>query len=111
MNPHWFQYGSGSESSFYLNADAIRIQPAKPMRIHADPDHGQSLSLQKNILKVRYVIGQKHTYEGTKAFLKGRKPGQFWSIFMLKDPDPHSQCGSGSGFPILIQDSQMNVDP
>jgi hypothetical protein len=45
----------------------IRIQGAKPMRIrilvsqtNADPDPG---------------LTQKHTYDGTKVFLKGRKPG------------------------------------
>jgi hypothetical protein len=32
----------------------------------------------KNILKVGKV--KKHTYEDTKAFLKGRKPGLFVKI-------------------------------
>jgi hypothetical protein len=37
------------DPAFYLNAVPfqIRIQGAKPMRIHADPDPGQTLPSQK----------------------------------------------------------------
>ncbi len=44
---------------------------------HADPDPGCNKRLNfymKNKLKVDTIIGQKHTYEGTKAsILEGRK--------------------------------------
>ncbi len=55
---------------------------------------------------LRVGIRSKHTYEGSKDFSKGKKPGLFvnfgqfqWSV-------------SGSAFPILIriQDSQINAD-
>jgi hypothetical protein len=39
------------------------------MWIHADPGTGQSQKV-KNILKVSNTIGQKHIYEGTKAFFE-----------------------------------------
>jgi hypothetical protein len=52
------------------------------------------------------LIGQKHAFEGTKAFLKGRKPdffvnfGQFsWTWIRIRNPstDPDTgqpnQCG------------------
>jgi hypothetical protein len=53
-------------------------------------------------------MGQKHTCESAKAFLKGRKTGficKFWSISMTP--------GSEFVFPIRIriQDSQINADP
>jgi hypothetical protein len=63
---------------------------------NADPDPGSKTSTypksqksqkieisHKNILE---VLGQKHTYEGTKACLKGRIPGYlliFWESSML----------------------------
>jgi hypothetical protein len=47
------------------------------------------------------VIGQKHPYEGKKAFSKGRKPGLFVNFGQLPDPDPDpgrlKQCGSEPG--------------
>ncbi len=48
------------------------------MRIHADPvpDPGQKSNYSmKKIFKVQVIGKKKYTYEGTKAFLKGRKPG------------------------------------
>ncbi len=61
----------------------IRIHEAKPMRIQADPDPDQNCESQK----VEFFLA-----------LKGRKHFfcKFWPIFMLPDPDPHSQYGSGS---------------
>jgi len=58
-----------------------------------------------NYLLVKYILKtrQKHNYEGTKAFLKGRKPGLFvnygqfsWSWIRIRvripcmDPEPNS---------------------
>jgi hypothetical protein len=75
------------------------------MRIHADPDPGQTLKSQKvEILHdryciLKYAIGQKHTNEGTKALFKGR----------LQNP------GLSVNFVLLpctwIQDCQINADP
>jgi hypothetical protein len=84
VDPHLFQCGFGSV--FFISVRIqirIRIQGAKPMRIHADldPDLFQTLKSQK----VEFFLGQLFkvgtgnvsknikTYEGTKAFLKGRK--------------------------------------
>jgi hypothetical protein len=81
------------------------------MRIHADPYPGQTLIksqklkfFMKNILKVGTlrVIGQ-HTQEGTKAFLKDKKPGLFVNFGQF------SCSGFGSELPmgIQIQDTQI----
>ncbi len=84
------------------------------MRIQADPDPDQTFESQKvEFLHEKYTQGRwkvkKHSYEGTKAFLKGRKPGLFVSFGQFPcsfiririsntDPDPrqHNECGSGS---------------
>ncbi len=75
--PQWFQWGSGS--SFLSHC-----QGAKTMRIHADldPDPGKNLKSQKvefymKIFLKQIIYKKKHTYKGTRAFLKGRKPGLF----------------------------------
>ncbi len=95
----------------------IQIQGAKPIRIHADPEPDQTSKSQKvefymkNIPYLKKVIGQKTygTYEGTNAFLKGRKPESF-----LNFGNFHA-TGSGSAFRIRIrfriQDSRINADP
>ncbi len=96
MDPHWFR----SRISM-----RIRIQGAKPMRIHATLDTVQTLKSQKvkfsikNVLKVCKNL-KKHTYEGTKAILKGGN--QVWVNF--------DAPGFGSAFPIRIriQDRQIN---
>jgi hypothetical protein len=56
---------------------------------------------------LKKVKDQKHTYGGTKAFSKGRKPGLFENLANFHAP------GSGSAFPtrIRINSSQMNADP
>jgi hypothetical protein len=89
----------------------IQIQEDKQLRIQADPDPGQTFKSQKvefymkNLLKVgdRSKNIPYRTYQGTKAFLKGRIC-KFWVNF-------HASV-SGSAFPIRIwiQDSQMNAD-
>ncbi len=72
--------------AFYLkknaDADPDPDQGAKPMRIHTDLNHGQTLKSQiveflllKYILKL--VIGLKNIPTKVKAFLKGRKSGLF----------------------------------
>ncbi len=53
----------------------IRVQKDKPMRIHADPEPGQTLRervefYMKNLLKVDTVNGQKHI----PMKVPGRKP-------------------------------------
>ncbi len=71
------------------------------MRIHADPDPGQTsqkVEFSHEYTQCRQQVN-KHTHEGTKALAKGRKPGlfvNFWSLSILLDLDPHSQYGSGS---------------
>jgi hypothetical protein len=84
VDPNWFQCGSWS--SIYLNTNP-------------DPDPGQTFKSQKvEFLDEKYNKSwqevKKYTYEGTKAFLKGRFIWKFWSISML--PDPQSQYGAGS---------------
>ncbi len=129
VDPHWFQCGSGSR---FLIIMRIRIQlfnhnadpdldPGSHINADPDPDPGQTLKSQKvdfymkNMLKVRNR-SKKYTYEGTKAFLKGRKPGLFenfsqftcsWIRIRIRIPNTNSdlgqsnECGSmccGSGF-------------
>jgi hypothetical protein len=91
--------------AFHLNAD-----PDPGIQTNADLDPGQILKSQKveffheNMLKVS-KRSKKHTYEGTKAFLKGRKPGLFVNFGQYPS----------SAFPIRIririQDSQFKADP
>jgi hypothetical protein len=54
------------------------------------------------------TTGQKHTYDGTNAFLKDKKTVffKFCSISML--PDPHSQYGSRSR---TAKGKQIQADP
>jgi hypothetical protein len=94
VDPHFFH--ADPDPVFFITMRIqirIWIQGAKPMRM-----------LREEYRYLQKGIGQKtiHTiYEGTKAFLKGRKPclfDNFWSASMLLDldPDPHSQYGFGS---------------
>jgi hypothetical protein len=97
----------------------IRIQlfsGGKPMRIHAnpdpdpDPDHTLS-SLKVDFLhESLYVIGHKICICMYKYFFERLEIGficKFWSISLLLDPDPHSQCGSGTGSTTLLG-TQLN---
>jgi hypothetical protein len=60
-------------------------------------------------MQIRKVDNRsKHTYEGTEAFLKGRKPGLFVNFSLLLDPDQHSQYGSGSK---TANGLRIQVDP
>ncbi len=91
-------FNADPDPAFYLNADPdpafffiskrirIRIQEAKLMRIQADPDPGQTVTyVTKSLIftckiyllkvPVGNVVGKKITYEGTNAFLKGKKSG------------------------------------
>jgi hypothetical protein len=47
---------------------------------------------------------EKHTYEGTKAFLKGRKPGLFIHLVIFHAP------GSGSAFPVRIRVQEIQIN-
>ncbi len=75
-----------------------RIQRAKPMRFHADPDPGQTISTQIN-LYMENLLYAGPTYLGTDAFQKGwnsslfvnfvQFPGSWIRIRIAKtDPDP-----------------------
>jgi hypothetical protein len=54
----------------------IRTQGAKPMQIKTNPYPGQTLNFYIK-KKLKYLVGEKNTYEGAKAFLKDQKPGLF----------------------------------
>ncbi len=83
----------------------IRIQEAKPTRVYADPDPGQTFKSQKSdflhekygILKVPVGNRSKniHTKVQKPFWEKTRFIFKFWTTFMLLDPDPHSQYESG----------------
>jgi hypothetical protein len=83
----------------------IRTQGDKPVRIRILISHKKLNFYMKIYLK--FAKGKKHTYKGTKAFFKGRKPGLLVSFGQF-----HAS-GSGSAFPIRIriQNKQMNADP
>jgi hypothetical protein len=87
----------------------IRIQGAKPMRIHAascGSGYGSWSDFKVTkieILHEKYTYSgkrvKKHTYEGKKAFLEGRKRGLFLNfgrfpcslvriLYSYTDPDP-----------------------
>jgi hypothetical protein len=55
VDPHWFQNADpDSDTALYLNADPD--PGAKPMRILADPDQGQTLKSQKvKFLHEKYI--------------------------------------------------------
>ncbi len=56
----------------------------------------------ENILKVDTVVGKKHTFEGTTAFLKGRTPltpGLFYLLILFK----FVAHGFGSAYQIRIR--------
>ncbi len=102
MDPH---RDPDPDPAFYSMRIRIRVQGPKPMHTHADLDPCQTLKSQNvKILHEKYtyllnvVKVIKHTYEGTKAFLKGRKPGLFVNFgqFHAQGPDPGqpNQCGS-----------------
>ncbi len=97
---------------FFLNTDP---DPGSQTNAdpNPDPDPGQTFRLyMKNMLKVGTVVGQKHTYEVRKAYLKGRNPGLFVNFCQFRcswiriripntdsvsDPGQTNKCG-GSGF-------------
>ncbi len=79
----------------------IRMQGAKPMRIHADPDPGHTLKSQKVELLhyLKYVIVQNKTHtvplylRRYNRLLNGRKPVHLWIWSISRniantDPDP-----------------------
>jgi hypothetical protein len=78
----WIRIGlnANPDSAFYLSADPDTDPDLDPgSQTNADPGgsgsgSGQTFKsqkvefLHKNVFKVGMVIGEKHTYEGTKAF-------------------------------------------
>jgi hypothetical protein len=98
-------FNADLDPAFYLNAD-----PDPGSQTNADPDPypdsdpGQTLKSQKVEFYVENIfqVGTRSSktcgiYEGTKAFLKGRKPGFFVNF---------------GRFPCSwIQDSHANADP
>jgi hypothetical protein len=79
--------------AFYLDADP-ETDPDPGSQTDADPGGPGSRSWSDFYCKSQKVKVKKHTYEGIKAFLKGRKPGLLLNFNHF--PDPHSQNGSGS---------------
>jgi hypothetical protein len=56
----------------------IQIQRPKPMRYHADSDPSQTFKKFRYLKQVPSTGNRsKKSYQVTKAFLKGRKPGLF----------------------------------
>jgi hypothetical protein len=97
MDPQ-FRIDSNADPAFYLNAD-----PGLGSQTNADPDPGRTTQSQKveiylhKKIYLQLVITHTNAYEGTKAFLKGRKPGY---LLILVSFDAF---GSGSGFPMQIR--------
>ncbi len=118
-----FNGDSDPDPAFYLNADPdlafyLNADPDLAFYLNADPCGSGSRSLSDFkvsksgifTLKIylKSVTSQKHTYEGAKAFLKGRKPCLLvnfckfpcsWIRIHIPntDPDPDpgqpNQCG------------------
>jgi hypothetical protein len=63
----------------------------------------------KNGLKVGTIIGQKHTYDGTQAFLNDRKPpGSFINLVSFH-ADPHSNTDPDPGQPNQWGSMQIQI--
>ncbi len=105
----WIRIGFNADPdpAFYHNAE-----PENQINADPDPDPGQTLKSQKveflheNMLKVRTIKDKKLSYEGTKAFLKGRKPGLFvnfsqftcsWIRMRIRIPNTDSDLGQPNG--------------
>jgi hypothetical protein len=105
MDPQ-FRIGSNADPvpAFYPNAD-----PGLGSQTNADPDPGRTTKSQKveiflhKKIYLQLVITHTNAYEGTKAFLKGRKPSYLPIFFSFDAP------GSGFGFPIQIR-IEINAD-
>jgi hypothetical protein len=102
-----FNVDPNSDPAFYLkNADP---DPGSQTNANPDPDPGQTLQSQK--VESRYIGNKaKKIYEGTKTFLKGRKPGQSqcsWIRIRITntypDPGQPNQRGSGSSTVLIRQ--------
>jgi hypothetical protein len=84
------------DPAYYHNADSDPDAGSQPNAIQIT--HRQSFKKQKVEFSMKIILevairSKNIPYEGTKAFLKGKKPGLFvnWSTSMLLDsyPDPH----------------------
>ncbi len=94
MDPHWFH-------GFIVDPD-----PDPGSQTNADPPHpdpGKAFKTQKfkflheKYTKVGTITGLKITFEDTKAFLKGRKPGLFVIFVNFHAPGSGSVFHIGSG--------------
>ncbi len=87
MNPHWFH--------------GFIADPDPGSQTNADP--GKAFKTQKfkflheKYTKVGTITGLKITFEETKAFLKGRKPGLFVIFVNFHAPGSGSVFHIGSG--------------
>ncbi len=111
---HWFQ--CGSDPTFHLHADP-ETDPDQGSQNNAGPGGPGSWSdfcVTKSWIftwkmYLKKVRGQKRTYEGTKAFLKGRKPGLFVNFGQF--PCSWIQIRIRISNTDRIQDTLMNADP
>jgi hypothetical protein len=111
VDPHWFQKGSGST----ILPVWIRIQRAKSVRNHADPEPGKTFSLKSQndeFLHENYLlkIGKRSKNISKEVQKPLCKAGN--QVYLLILVNFHV-AGSGSAFPIRIQiqGSQINADP
>ncbi len=91
-------FNADLDPAFYLHAD-----PDPGSQTNADPDPGQTLKSQKVKFLHEKIYGTVFKVQvkniprnGKKPFWKAGIQVWLWSNSMLLDPDPHSQCGSGS---------------
>jgi hypothetical protein len=111
----WIRIGfhADPDPAFDLNADTDSIQGAKPMRIHSDPDIGQTLpSILLALLHEKYTTVRRH-----KSYLKGWKSGLFvnfgqfpssWIRIPGTVPDPGDSNQSGYMY-IRIHNTDLKI--
>jgi hypothetical protein len=69
MDPHWIRVGFNADPDPACN---VNVDPDPGSQTNADPDPGQSHKKFNFFMQNKLQVGdsQKHTYKGTKAFLK-----------------------------------------
>ncbi len=112
----WIHIGFNADPdpnpAFYLNADSDPGSQINKDSCGFGPGSWSDFKVTKSLIYNLLKVGNRSkniTYEGSKAFSNGRKPGFFVNFCLL----PCHAPGSGSAFPIRIrtQDSQMRTDP